>query len=283
MKKKRNFITFIIIEVFLVSFLILVFITPLMNRNLSFKSFYNKNEKELTDLILEKINDNQVIKLEDRFIELENLREGLNQLDNYLKENDITEIKLVNCNSKSFISKDKKTRNTYFQYSIKFLDAKFGLLNIELYTVNSDIKIGTIRLQPLVKSIEELNSFYGSKIDLVRIIILLVGTAIVVLIIYTEYDYFKNVRNNKIWLQILLPISFLGIEFNWNTLETNIELFTIQLFPISSFSPGNAGVWQYTISFPIVLLFYWIKLRKKYINNENFENYIEENTEINNI
>lgn len=268
MKKKKNLIAFIVMEILLLLFLVMIFVTPLMNRNLSFKTFYNNKEKELVDIIIESINKKQVSSLEDKFIEVENLTEGLSQLDQFFELNHIDVIKLANCNFKTFTSKGEKTKNTLFEYSLKFSNNKFGLLVIEINTINSNLKIRTIRIQPLEKSIEEINSFYGEKIDFVRIFILLISVIIILSIIYTEYDYYIRVKNNKLWLQLLLPVSILGININWNTLAADLELFTIKFFPISSFSSGNIGVWKYTISFPILVILYWLSFRKKYIKNE---------------
>ncbi len=263
MNKKKNLIVLIVMEIIILLFPFILFIVPLIKINIDFSKIYTKEEKAITDTIIDSIQKNKIPELEDKFIPVKDLNKSLSMLNTYFNDNKIEHIKLVNCNFNSFHSVNKKIRAVQFQYSVKFSESKFGLLLIELYTENKMIKIHMLRIIQLEKSIEELNSFYGDKIDIVRVFIIALSIMLMVFLAYSEFDYYKTSKEPKIWLQIVMPVSFFTISINWNSLETAFKAASVNFMPISSFRSGLAGVWEYHISIPVFLLVYWLILRKK--------------------
>lgn len=263
MRRKKNIVIFIIMEVLLLSLLLGIFLLPLTKRNQEFTLFYNDNESQLVNKILKSVNNSSVHTLEDNFIPIENLAKGLIQLDNYFIENKIVNYKIVDCRFKTSIKNDIKERNVTFQYSIELDKDRFGVLNIELYTRNNDLKIKMIRFLPLKESIEVTNSFYG-KLNLTRILILIFSVCLILLVAYSEYDYFKKAKKMKIWVQLLLPLSLIGVNIDWNSLIMTLNIASISMFPVSTFSSGNTGVWEFGIKIPVMIIIYWTIIRKKH-------------------
>ncbi len=226
-------------------------------------------KKKLSENIIDCIKRNKIIELEDKFVPLKDLNKGLTQFSDFFAKNKIENIKLINCQFNSFIGMNKTKRTVSFQYSVKFNEFKFGLLIIELYTENKLLKIKTLNIIPLEKPIEKLNSFYGDKIDIVRVFIITISILLMLFLLYTEFHYYRNMTKPKIWLQVLMPLSFFIITINWNSLAITFKVFSVNLMPLSSFSSGIAGVWKYSVSIPVFLFIYWFILRKKNLKDNN--------------
>jgi len=264
-RKKSSLIALLIIQVFLLGFAIFVFLVPLANRNVNFERLYNEETGIFVNNILNAINNNNLISMVTKFVEMNtDIEEGLKALDLFFENNNIESIKLINCSFNIFSSNNIRTRTTSFIYEIKF-EHGFGKLSIDVIEENNSLNIKSIWLNSLDRPTEETSDFYGqtlfgTRINLLIFIIILFG-----FIMYTQYDYYKNTLDPKIWMQIVMLITVFSININWTSLVLDIKLLSISIFPISIFSSGIAGDWQLTYHLPIMAILYWIIFRKKEI------------------
>ncbi len=265
MNKKKNLVVMIIMQIAILLYTIMIFTVPLMKRSVNFAKFYNEQEKSYVDNILSSVSNCKLMELEDQFIPTKDLDKGLLKVNNFFESNKIENSKMVACRFNSFISSKKKSRTVRFEYELKMKSGKFFLLAIELYTENNKMKIKALNVAAIPKSLKEINSFYGDKIDIARIFILLISVLLMLFIAYSEYDYYKTIQKPKILIQILMPLSIGQIVINWNSLAISFTPIAINIMPLSSFSSGLVGVWKYMISILIVLIIYWFSIRRKAI------------------
>jgi len=257
----------IILSVLSVS-MIMIFTLPLVKTKLTFKSIYSDESKVLVDLAIEELLKADASTLKNHFsATIENIENGLEQLDEFLASNPIIEYDLINVGKSSFTNSKQKTSYEKFEFSTVH-QSNYGHLLIETIKINDELKLNTIRLNPLSIEIIEMNKFYKDDFGLVRIFILILTIFVFALLGYTIIDYYKSSNNPKILIMILLMISGLMINIDWNTLHISIKLFAVSLFPIAEYRPGNSGVWQFKIYFPVFTILYWVFLKKKILNKE---------------
>jgi hypothetical protein len=232
---------------------------------------YSIDTKEKVENILIAIMENNIKILENDFVDnIENIETGLTQLDDFFINNNLLNAQLVDCSFETFTSivgNEPSSRVTKFVYNI-VLENGPGVLYIDIVEENEIMKIRTLRVNQLEKSMEESHNFYGMQMNSTRIFLLIFTVALILFIMYTEFDYFRISKNRKIWLQILMPISGLAFSINWNTLILNISVLHINITPVSLFSPGIMGEWRLTFFIPIIAILYWTIFRKKAIHKE---------------
>lgn len=250
-----------------ISFL-LIFLVPFKSPSMSFKSLYNKESKELVDIILDKIMKSKTSEFDENlFVNSSNISEGLLQLDEYFISNPIESFELINVKKTSFKNKNGTKRNEIFEFSTVNKE-HYGYLFIEIKTVDQDIKINTIRFNPLGTEIKEMNKFYKSNFGLSRIIILIITTSLFFITVITIFDYYRSSQNPRILIMILLLISGILINIDWNTLEISTNVVAISLLPYGVFRSGNIGVWQFKLYVPILTILYWVFLKKRILKKE---------------
>lgn len=275
--KKLSLIVFFIIQLSTLAWTIGIFVLPLMNLNSKPEKYYDEKTGIYADTIIQAINSNNLTLLKKEFIDKnENLENSLKSFGVYLAHNKIESIELVDCSYTktkytSLISdkNNKSAKLTLFTYSVKFEQGFFGLLYLETVEENNTLKLRTLKINPIEKSIEEMHNFYGydmfgSRLYLLLLVLLLNG-----FIMYTEYDYIKKAAKPKIWMQIAMIISILSIDINWTSLMLNIQLLKISIFPASIFSYGRAGDWHLTYYLPIIAILYWIVFRKEILQEKD--------------
>lgn len=264
-RKKSTVIVFFVIEILLFVTIVMVFAVPLMNLNINFEKFYDEKTKNYVDGILQTVINGDVISLNDEFIKKsEEVEDGFKMLDQYFANNGIESVKLIDCSFETFLTNNEKTKTTFFTYDVKLKNG-FGILNIETYEINDTIKLNRFYLNPMEKSASETHNFYGYEIPGARLCLLILIVLLNVFVMYTEYDYFKNSAEPKVWMQIVMMLSIIAIGVNWTTLTPKVQLLSVSLFPVAASSPGIAGEWSVTYFLPVMAILYWTVLRKKEI------------------
>jgi len=271
MKNKISTVVFIVMEIFLVAYMIMLFTAPLRTFNINFGRIYTVESKEKADNILSVIRENNMQALEPHFAtNIENIEIGLARLNDFFTQNSLIYEQLVDVSFESFssiIGEQESFRRTNFVYAIT-LEQGYGILYIDIAETNDRIEIITLRIDPLENPMGERHRFYGMPMNSTRVFFLLFSFALMLFIMYTEFDYYKRIKNRRIWLQIIMPISVIAFSINWNTLLLNISALTFNITPISLFSPGIMGEWTFTIHLPIVAILYWVVFRKKIMTKE---------------
>lgn len=254
----------------------MVFIVPLINRNanINFEKFYDTATKDKVNGILHSIKENNIIGLIGNFDKSTvNIETRLVELDNYFLQNNLKDEKLVNCSFEIFNSitaDESPSKITKFVYSV-VLEEGYGILYIDIAETNGTMRIQTLRLSQLEKPMDEYNKFYGQQMNSTRIFLLITILAVIILVMYTEYDYYKLTPNRKVWIQLLLPVSAIAFSINWNLLTLDISVINVSITPVSLFSSGVMGEWKITFYVPVILILYWVILRKKQRNNSKSE------------
>ena len=86
--------------------------------------------------------------------------------------------------------------------------------------------------------------------------------------ISTVIHYFRNAASPRIIFILLLSVSLVLINVNWNTLVLEIKPLTIGFNPSSIFRPGNLGVWEFKLYIPVFAFLYWIGLKDKILGRK---------------
>ena len=264
--KAKIGITIILLVLF--TSLIMIFTIPLVKTKLTFKSIYSDESKVLVDLAIEELLKADASALKNHFsTTIENIENGLEQLDEFLASNPIIEYDLINVGKSSFTNSKQKTRYVKFEFSTVH-QTNYGHLLIETININGELRLNIIRLNPLSTEIIEMNKFYKDDFGVTRIFILISAIIILTLLGYTIIDYYRSSKNPRILIMILLMISGIMINIDWNTLQISIKLLTVSLFPVGEYRTGNIGVWQFKFYLPVFMILYWVFLKKKILNKE---------------
>jgi hypothetical protein len=271
MKNKISTVVFIVMQIFLVAYMIMLFTVPLRTSDINFGRIYTVETKEKADNILNAIRKNNIQELEHNFdANIENVETGLAQLNDFFIQNNLIEAQLVDVSFESFTSivgDQESFRRTNFVYDIS-LERGYGILYIDIVETIDRIEIITLRIDLLENPMAERHRFYGMPMNSTRVFFLLFSFALMLFIMYTEFDYYKRIKNRKIWFQIIMPISAIAFSMNWNTLAINVSALTFNITPISLFSPGIMGEWRFTLYIPIIAVLYWVVFRKRIIDKE---------------
>ena len=269
MKNLVSKILFVAMEVFLISWLVLLFVTPTRNVNIdsiNFEKLFDAEKKEKIDKIFYSIRNNNLSVLVDDFSpEIENIEAGLEQIDRFFLNNNLKDEKLIHIFVSAFnsITGDRESwRKSQFIYSVT-LEQGYGIINIDILETGGITKILTFNVNQLEKPIEEHNRFYEQPMNFIRIFLLLMVLAVFIFLMYTVYDCYKLKSNKKILFQIFLPISALAFTFNWSSISLNISLLSFSITPVTLIRAGIMEDWRLTFYLPILAIIYWVKFRKK--------------------
>jgi len=123
-------------------------------------------------------------------------------------------------------------------------------------------KIYNIRVNPIPKSLEEINAFTFSGTSFRHYLILLIAIGMPIFILYTIVLCIRTKMKRK-WLWIIFMLLGFGkYSFNWTSGLMGFMPIAIQLIPISAFKGGPYAPWIINISVTIGALSFYLKRRK---------------------
>lgn len=269
MKKTiRSKVGLVATTILLLSPVILLPFANYMTGNYTFSKIYTDESKVVIDMVTKKMIDNEINEIIKYFPDdIENLGVGLKQIEDYLNQNPIEEIELINVKKTKLKSIDSKTINEIYEFQTKHKE-KYGFLTIQTTTVNDIVQILNLNIDIIEIDIISMNKFFKNNMGLQRILLIITGFILNLFILLTIYHYFINCKDPKLLRILLLSISIALVNFDWNTMDITYNYFSASLSPFSIFRPGNVGAWQFKLYAPIFSLLYWVKWKHKFINSE---------------
>lgn len=188
----------------------------------------------------------------------------IQEVVNLLDKGELVSIEIIGVNV--LRTKDRtrdakvRVRNT-LTYQLQFKNAwLLAIVTIEGTSTNQ--KIYNFRLNPIPRSLEEINAFTFSGKSFRHYIILLIAIGIPVFILYTIVLCIRTKMKRR-WLWIIFMFFGVGrYSFNWTNGLMGFQPLSIQLIPTSVFRGGPYAPWIIYISVPIGALAFILKMRK---------------------
>jgi len=190
---------------------------------------------------------------------------GLARVKEFFQDRGITERKLVNHythKSSTLATSEKEkheTKTVELLYAVKF-SGEDGVVLLRTYEKDKVINLHTLNMQPLPKPYLQLvkeNSGIFSAKNLVVSMFMILYT---LLLIYTEYDYFKIAKPPRKWLQILLSVAVYYEFWAFDAGASFGKGIDFISFPFR-INAGSLASQGYRISIPFILILYWVYFR----------------------
>lgn len=184
-------------------------------------------------------------------------RSQIQEIANLLDKGELISIEVVGVNV--FSTKDK-TRNN-LTYQLQFKDA-WLLATVIVDDISGNLQIFRFQMNPIPKSLEEINAFTLSGKSFRYYIILLIAIGIPLFIIYAIVLCVRTKMKRK-WLWIIFMLFGFGrYSFNWTSGQMGFQPLAIQLIPTSVFKHGLYAPWIIYISVPVGALLFILKRHK---------------------
>jgi hypothetical protein len=153
-----------------------------------------------------------------------------------------------------------RVRNT-LTYQLQFEDS-WLLVIVTIEGKSNNQKIYNIRVNPIPKSLEEINAFTFTGKSFRHYIILLIAVGMPVFIIYTIVLCIRTKMKRK-WLWIIFMLFGFGkYSFNWTSGQMGFQSLSVQIFPVGFFVGGPYAPWIIHICIPLGALLFLLKRRK---------------------
>lgn len=175
-------------------------------------------------------------------------------------------LELVGCN----VNSSPETRRSYLTYQYQFTNS-WVLAALVIDTTDSRKMVSGLHVNPIPKSVGELNAFTLSGKGIQHYVLLLLAIAVPIFIIWTLVLCART-KIRKKWLWIIFILAGIAkLNLNWTTGEIGLQ-------PIAFLIPGAAmakmglyAPWILTVSFPLGAILFLIKRRKLQSDREQDE------------
>jgi hypothetical protein len=169
-------------------------------------------------------------------------------------------LELVGCNV--FSSSGKRRSSLTYQY--QFPDS-WVLASVTVDTVNGNQKVFGVSVQPIPKSLRELNAFTFADKDVQHYVMLILSMAIPLFILITLVICIRTKLKKRKWLWIIfILLGFGKLGLNWTTGQIlyNPLSVNVQLFGVAVFKQGLYAPWIISISLPLGAIIFLIMKKK---------------------
>ncbi|MCP5488173.1 MAG: hypothetical protein H7A43_05945 [Verrucomicrobia bacterium] len=196
------------------------------------------------------------------------IESNLTQVAAMLDHGDPLSLELVGCNV--FTTPDKKRSHLTYQY--QFTNA-WVLAAITIDTVDGNKKVFGLNVNPIPKSLGELNAFTLSGKGIQHYVLLALAVAVPIFIIWTFVLCVRTkIRKKWLWI-IFILVGIAKLNLNWTTGQMGFQPIALQIPGAGMAKMGLYAPWILTVSFPLGAILFLIKRRKLQSNQE------QENTE----
>ncbi len=166
-------------------------------------------------------------------------------------------VELVGCRILS--TPDKRRSHLTYQYH--FTDA-WILATITIDTVGENKKIFAVSVNPIPKSLGELNAFTLAGKSLRHYVLLSLAVIIPVFIIWTIILCARTkIRKKWLWI-IFILIGITSLNLNWTTGQMGFQPIAFKIPGVGMVKMGLYAPWILKVSFPLGAILFLIKRRK---------------------
>jgi hypothetical protein len=185
------------------------------------------------------------------------IESNLTQVAAMLAHGEPLSLELVGCNV--FSTSEKKRSNLTYQY--QFTNA-WVLATVTIDTVGTRKKVFGVNVNPIPKSLGELNAFTLSGKGIQHYVVLVLAVVIPIFIIWTVILCARTMVRKK-WLWIIFILAGITkLNLNWTTGQMGFQPIAFQIPGAGMAKMGLYAPWILTVSFPLGAILFLIKKRK---------------------
>lgn len=174
-----------------------------------------------------------------------------------LAQEEPVSVELVGC--RIFSTPDKRRSHLTYQYH--FTNA-WILATITIDTVGENKKVFAVSVNPIPKSLGELNAFTLVGKSIRYYVLLSLAVIIPVFIIWTIILCARTkIRKKWLWI-IFILIGITKLNLNWTTGQMGFQPIAFQIPSMGMMKMGPYAPWILTVSFPLGAILFLIKRRK---------------------
>lgn len=190
-----------------------------------------------------------------------------------LDKGEVVSKELVGCNV--FSSPGKRRSNLTYQYQFT---NQWVLAAITIDTIDEQKQVFGVNVNPIPKSLGELNAFTFAGKSILFYVILIAAVIIPLFMLFSLIVCIRTKMKKRKWLWVIFIIfGFGALSLNWTTGQLNFNPLNLQLLGAGCFKPGLYAQWTISIAFPLGAILFLIR-RKKLIKEpeENKPNQLSE-------
>ena len=185
------------------------------------------------------------------------IESNLAQVAAMLDHGEPLSLELVGCNV--FSTPEKKRSHLTYQY--QFTNA-WVLAAVTIDTIGGSKKVFGVNVNPIPKSLGELNAFTLSGKGIQHYVLLALAVAIPIFIIWTVVLCARTkIRKKWLWI-IFILFGIAKINLNWTTGQMGFQPIAFQIPGAGMAKMGLYAPWILTVSFPLGAILFLIKRRK---------------------
>jgi hypothetical protein len=182
---------------------------------------------------------------------------NLAQITHILAQEGPPSLELVGCNV--FSTAEKRRSSLTYQYHFK---NAWVLAAVTIDTEAENKRVFGINVNPIPKSLEELNAFTLKGKGAIHYVIFVTAIIVPVFIIWTIIICARTKIRRK-WLWIIGILIGIGrINLNWTTGQLGFQLIAFQIPGAGIVKMGLYAPWILTVSIPVVAIWFLIKRQK---------------------
>jgi hypothetical protein len=185
------------------------------------------------------------------------IESNLAQVARTLAHGDPVSLELVGCNV--FSTPGKRRSNLTYQY--QFTNA-WVLAAVMIDTVGENKKVFGVNVNPIPKSLGELNAFTLTGKGARHYVLLVAAIILPLFIIWTTVLCARTrLRTKWLWI-IFILIGITKLNLNWTTGQMGFQPLGFQIPGAGVMKMGLYAPWILTVSFPLGAILFLVKRRK---------------------
>lgn len=266
-----------ILKYLLVVLVILSFILPLLFNKVIFKSIVPKEQNTFGVNFIEVLNKGNIIEVES-YLDAETkktvLKEDLNQIIEFVKNNDIKDYELIGYN---IVNENRITRSV-LTYQTR-LNSSWALITLSLIK-NGDLeKVVSINIQPIRESLSKINAFTLKGKAVSNYIFLGICIMIALFNLFTVILCYKSIIKKK-WLWVIVVLTGIcSFTMNWTTGGWGFTPISFNIPSVTVFRSGMYAPWELSFVIPVGSILFLLK-RNSLVTSYEESNKVEPNEEL---
>jgi len=182
------------------------------------------------------------------------IESDLTKISNMLAHGDPITMALVGCNV--FSSSERRRTNLTYQY--QFANA-WVLAAVTIDTLGESKKVIGINVNPIPKSLGELNAFTLSGKSIKHYILLAIAVVVPIFIVWTIILCARTkIRKKWLWV-IFILVGITKLNLNWTTGQMGFQPIAFQIPGAGIAKMGLYAPWILTVSVPLGAILFLIK------------------------
>jgi hypothetical protein len=198
------------------------------------------------------------IRLLDPQFNVPGVESNLVVIADILDKGEVVSKELVGCNIHS--SSGKRRSNLTYQYQFT---NEWVLAAITVDTIDEQKQVFGVNVNPIPKSLGELNAFTFAGKSILYYVILVAAVITPLFMLFSLIVCIRTKMKKRKWLWIIFIIfGFGALSLNWTTGQMNLNPLNFQLFGAGCHKPGLYAQWTISVAFPLGAILFLIRRKK---------------------